>query len=68
MYECIKGILFTFYPTATGVGINCGMAVGFVGMLCWIVVVGKLGKFRCGGLWDIKNIPQIVAGAFLSLG
>ena len=35
-YKCIKSILFTFYPTATDVGINCGMAVRFVGMLFWM--------------------------------
>ena len=56
------GCFVYFCPTATDVGISCGMAVGFVRMLCWMIFVGILGKLGCGSLWDIKSIPQIVAG------
>ena len=66
-YIFIKSILFTFYVTATDGGICCGMAVGFVGMLCWMIVLGKLGKLGCGSLRDINSIPQIVAGAYFSV-
>ena len=45
----IKGTLFTCYPTATDVGICCGMAAGFFGMLCWMIFCGEIGKV---GMWE----------------
>ena len=66
-YKCIKGILFTFYPTSIDVRICCGMAVGLRRWNALLDDLGKLGKLGCGSLCDIKSIPQFVAGASLSV-
>lgn len=41
--------------------------MGDVGKVIWNDSVGRLGNLGCGTLWDIKVLPQSVAGG-LHLG